>query len=1059
MREPLLKTKIIPPRIADYILYRGRLLKLLTANLNKRIISICADAGYGKTTLLAQFVKKITIPYVWYQVDKSDQDLSLFIQYCIEAMKKYASGFGKRTLSIIEHSRREIKTEILIGTFINELSELLYSRILFIFDDLQEIYEFKKIISGFEYFLNHIPPNVSIFISARSSPPFSLNRFHLKNESLDITQQDLKFTKDEIRILCKHMKGYDPRLAELKRLESNSEGWITYLQFLIQPDTQRAVIGKSKKSLLMSLYDYFEREVFSPLEEELKLFLTATSVFSYFSPKACDFLLSRNDSKVIVKRLEKRHLFISSYQTSQPQYMYHHLFRNFLKRKLKETGLHQKFHTRAGSYLEKEGFFSSALKHCYEAKDYPSIARLLEKFAEDYITFGKAERIKPYVESLPKALINSSPTLVRIKGRIYAWDCNWTRARLYYSRAQRIAHQRKLHQEVLKSILVQFQMNLDLGKQKGISKKIRKILHSKKIRSKKTRIDFLNYLAITLNLERKFKQSVSVFEEILKILKKMKDTYHIYRILHNLAVTNMEMGNFDCAQRYFEEVINKLRSNPSPTLILALNNLGHALTLQGKLTKVEEVLKEAMKYARLFNDKTKLCSSYECLGVSKILQDEFVQAEQLLKKAEQMALEISNNWLLSITWDGMAVLAINRGNFFEAKKYSDKSLELPIPALYKKSNLTTKIMIELALGNSNAAHKTLNQAIASLKGSKHLTMSSYVYFARLYLLKKEETKAKMFIKKAIKIAEKNSYDFLLIYELKHSPEIIRFLKKINFKTSYVQHILLRVPYSETTEIFVEPEGVKYDFIIRLFNTVQILKRGRKIKMRSWRKRRFQELFSFFADNRQTEVKREKIINTFWPDHRPTIAHQLFYNAIRKTIAKDVILFDKKTYSLSPKYRYWIDTEEFETLINKADRLVKDGNRAAGLIKYEEAASLYRGGFMDDFYSEWCQQRRRYFEGLYLYILRNLAQGHYELGNYDKALRFCNSVIMIRRSDSVSSSLIRIRIMRRRTVWRCGVMEHSMISVVYKTVSPGSRRSWHKVSRLHRGLKPSHSLKH
>jgi LuxR family maltose regulon positive regulatory protein len=995
MREPLLKTKIIPPRIADYILHRDRLLKLLTANLNKRIISICADAGYGKTTLLAQFVRNITIPYTWYHIDKSDQDLILFVRYLVEGMRKYASGFGKRTLSIIEHAHREIKTEILMGTFINELSELSHSRILFIFDDLQEVYEFKKIISGFEYLLNHIPPNVSIFVSTRSSLPFSLNRFHIKNESLDITQQDLKFTQDEIKILYKHVRGCAPRPSELKKLKSDSEGWITYLQFLIQPDTQRSVIGKSKKSLLMSLYDYFEREVFSPLEEELKLFLTATSVFSYFSPKACDFLLSRNDSKIMVKRLEKRHLFISSYQTPQPQYMYHHLFRNFLKKKLEETGLHQKFHNRAGSYLEKEGFFSSALKHCYEAKDYKSVARLLEKFAEDYITFGKAERIKPYVENLPKTLINSSPVLTRIKGRIYAWNCDWTRARVYYARAQRIAQQRKLHQEVLKSILVHLQMKLDLGKHRGIAKKIRKILNSKRIRTQKMRIDFLNYLAITLNLERKFKQSVPVFKEILKILKKIKNTYHTYRILHNLAVTNMEMGNFVCAQKYFEEVINKLRSNPSPTLILALNNLGHALTLQGKLSKVEEVLNEAMKYARLFNDKIKLCSSYECLGVSKILQNEFVHAEQLLKKAEHMALEIGNDWLLSITWDGMAVLAINRGNFFEAKKFSDKSLGLPIPALYKKSNLTTKVMIELALGNFDAAHKALNQAIASLKGSKHLIMGSYVQLARLYLLKRKRIRAKILIKRAIKIAEKNSYDFLLTYELKHSPEIIRFLKKSNFKTSYVQHVLLRLPYSEKTEIFVEPDVVKYDFIIRLFNSVQILKKGREIKMPSWRKRRFQEVFSFFVDNRQTEVKREKIINTFWPDHRPHIAHQLFYNAlylIRKTIIKDVIVSDKKIYSLSPKYQYWIDTEEFETLISKADRLVKDGNRAAGLIQYEEAASLYRGGFMDDFYSEWCQQRRRYFEGLYLYVLRNLAQGHYDLGNYDKALRFCKLFI-------------------------------------------------------------------
>ena len=138
MRELLLKTKIIPPRISDNTLYRDRLLKLLKSNLDKRIILVCADAGYGKTTLLAQFVKKLDTPYIWYQLDKSDQDFNVFIQYLIEGIKRYVPKFGKRTLGVIKDARgREIKLEILVGTFVNELLEFSKERILFLFDDFQ----------------------------------------------------------------------------------------------------------------------------------------------------------------------------------------------------------------------------------------------------------------------------------------------------------------------------------------------------------------------------------------------------------------------------------------------------------------------------------------------------------------------------------------------------------------------------------------------------------------------------------------------------------------------------------------------------------------------------------------------------------------------------------------------------------------------------------------------------------------------------------------------------------------------------------------------------------
>jgi LuxR family maltose regulon positive regulatory protein len=996
MEEPLLKTKIIPPRISDDTLIRNRLLNYLRSNIDKRLISVCADAGYGKTTLIAQFIKKIDIPYIWYQVDRADQDLMLFMRYLIEGLRMHVPGFGKRTLSVLKHSSGpRIQLEVLIGTFINELLEISQEKIVFIFDDLQEVYTSSKVMSGFESLLNHLPVNASIIVSARSNLPFSVEHLVLKNDVLDINQQDLKFNKEEIKMLCTRLGKFSPTHNEIATLESDSEGWITYLQFCVKPFGQRPQFSRSTKSLINRLYDYFDREVYSSLDDELKFFLAATSVFERLSPEACNFLTSRHDSGKILQEMEKRHLFLSIYDAPRPLYGYHRLFRDFLSLKLREQGIYQKIQQRAGTYVEKKKILSAAVEHYYEGENFKSVARLIAQLGDEYIAQGKVEFIKHYIENLPESIVNINPLLLRLRGNICIWYCNWDSAKSYYSQARRIAQHQKNHLEAFKITHAQLSMKLNLGNHRGVVREIKKVLRSKKLKNRKLRARFLNILGIAFSFERRLTQAIRAFEEVLKISKRLRDDAKVNVTLNNLATANSDSGNFSRAQHYLEILTDKLRKEPSPLLIAALYNLGALLKDQGTLTKAEKIAREGLKYSQLYNDKNMLCMSHINLGLIKIYSGELEQAEDLLNTAEKLAWEMGHNFRLSHVWNSMAELAIQRGDLYKAKQYSDKALELPIPAMNKAGFLITAAAVEISLRNLSTAERTLKQALPGVKESNYLLTMVYLQMARLYLLKKTEVKAKQFIQKSISLAEKNSYDFLMLYELNRCPDIVRFVKKMSLKSRYLQHILLKMPYPESLDIIVEPGETEYDIIIRLFGEVRITKRGKEIKTSSWRTRRFQELFCFFADNRQTEVKREKIINTFWPNHPPQMAKQLFYNAlysIRKTIVKDVILFDKKTYSLSAKYHYWIDTEEFETLINTADRLVKDGNRAAGLIQYEEAASLYRGGFMDDFYSEWCQQRRRYFEGLYLYILRHLAQGHYELGNYDKALRFCKLFI-------------------------------------------------------------------
>ncbi len=997
MEEFFLKTKITPPRIADTSLYRSRLLDLLASNIDKSMTLVCADAGFGKTTLLAQFVKKLDIPYSWYHVDSLDNDLNVFIRYLIEGTRRYIPKFGKRTLSLIsKSSRQEINVEIFIGTFINELLEIPVEKILFFLDNLQEAYSSKKIISGCKFLLNHIPNNVSIIISTRSAPPFSLEHLYNQHMILEIDRDDLRFNNHEIKMLYQHITGNTPRPRELKELEAASEGWITYLQYLIQSSRHmQPRIAEHNRSLLRRLYEYFEDEIFSRLEDSLKSFLVATSVFETFPAEACNFLLSRKNSANILEGIEKKHLFISSYDELHPLYRYHHLFRDFLSDRLKKDGLYQKFQNRAGLYWEKKGVVSVALQHYFEGRNFKSAARLVKRIGYEHITTAKFEFIESCLKRLPESIINNDTTLTCLKAGISRWNCDWHAAKSDYLRAKRQALCQRNYAEAFRSLYGYLTMKASLGKHRGIISQVRKVLRSTELKSVRLRVDFLNLIGSVLASKGRIKESKKVFEEQMKLSKRINDDYFV-NALHNLAVVNLELGNFAEAKEHFETLTLKLGSETSPLQIFLMINLGVVLMMQGSLEKAKQVFEESQRYAQLFNDRLKLCKSYYRLAWVNIYAGNLNDAEQLLNTAEELHIEIGYKLGLPYIWDARAELALNRGEFHEAEKCINKALSMPLPYLYRASHLITKSKVDLSLGNLSAAKKSIKESLVRLRECKHEMMRLYLQLGRFYLHKKNRSKAKNYVAKAFRLSKKNSYDFLLNYEIKFCPEITKFAEEVKIEPHYLQHLLSRQLDVEPTKIVVEPNLNDYDFVVRLFGNVEVSSNGTAIGNSAWRLRQFQEMFCFFVAHSSINLYRDKIISVFWPDHNPDTAKQLFYNAlyqIRKTVGvKDIITYSGREYLLSQKYRYWIDTEEFKSLIDEGNQSINKGDLVTGLIKHERAAALYRSGFMDNYYSEWCQNKRQYYEGLHLDVLRQLSAGYYKLGNFQKALQFCKLVI-------------------------------------------------------------------
>jgi LuxR family maltose regulon positive regulatory protein len=358
-RRLILQTKLQTPQLKRKILHRKRLLDELSDNLNKKLILVCADAGYGKTTLLVQLCQTLGKPFVFYELDVKDNDTATFFDYLVNGIRKYDMSFGKRVQSIIPQTRN---SEIIIGTFVNEFIEKFKEHFYIILDDYHHLQQNKEIAKHLDYLLRHLPTNLHLIISSSATPPLPLPYYASKQELFTIEKDHLQFNLEELRILLRNIYKLRIPEQEIVRIAEHSAGWITAVQLILQ---KICAAGEDKTGETLNRYlasgeevfNYFAQEVFKHLSKRIQEFLIQTSILEFFSSEICKSLFKMRQSKKIISSLENEHIFVSRLGE---KFRYHPLFHEFLGKKLSDYYPGKtiaKLHLRAGNYF----FFNKRL--------------------------------------------------------------------------------------------------------------------------------------------------------------------------------------------------------------------------------------------------------------------------------------------------------------------------------------------------------------------------------------------------------------------------------------------------------------------------------------------------------------------------------------------------------------------------------------------------------------------------------------------------------------------------------------------------------------------------
>ncbi|MBD0382400.1 LuxR C-terminal-related transcriptional regulator [Paenibacillus sedimenti] len=433
----VLFTKLSVPRDPLYLVSRERLMEKMSRSLHCKLSLIVAPPGFGKTTMVSDWLRNVQMQAGWISLDRGENDLLRFWGYVIAALEGIRPGVGTKSLSLLQSSMT-VSIEHMIALLVNDLFAIPEELVL-ILDDYHMV-ESEEVHRSLSYFLERIPGHIHLCIISRKFPPFPHGTLRANGQLNEIGIAELKFNEDEITSFwLKQMK--EPLSGEqLNRLSFLTEGWIAGIQLasMSSPDGLDHTLNHFSGNHRF-IVDYLLEEVFLQLPESIRKFLLQTSILERMNDDLCASVTGIPKEQPLLKFIEQANLFLIPLDGERYWYRYHHLFADFLRSRLKESGcdiplLHQK----AGAWFERHGFTEEAIDHALLANDYERASDLIERYAVVLLRRRELETLSRWFHGMPESIVRR-PALLIIQAYTEVLTGNQDRVSRHIEKLERAA--------------------------------------------------------------------------------------------------------------------------------------------------------------------------------------------------------------------------------------------------------------------------------------------------------------------------------------------------------------------------------------------------------------------------------------------------------------------------------------------------------------------------------------------------------------------------------------------------------------------------------------------
>ncbi len=985
---PLVITKILPPRRRGDVLRRGRLLDFLHRHVDRRLLLICGPAGYGKTTLLVDFADEIEAPVCWYTIGSEDCDAKVFFRYFVAAIARAFPQFGERMRPLLESYQdfgRE-PTE-LVGALVNELHAATSDFFFLVLDDYHLLDAQPTINKAIDLLLQYLPDNCHLAIASRTLPKITISRLAAHQQVAGLGVADLRFNGQEIRELLS--RNYNILLPDkqAEELAKESEGWISAILLTRHSLWQGEFEGLfSAGAGSASLFDFLATEVFAAQPPPIQRFLLYSSVLEDVSAERCEQLFGAEGAAGTLRTLEEDNLFLS--RMDGEWYRYHNLFRDYLLARLaeQEPEAYRRLNVRAAEMAAARGDWSQAVGHYLRAGELAAVAGLVEAQAAALIEGGLWETVVQWTDPLQGTPLGERPAIKLARGQCLLYRGSGEEPPRLLSEAVEGYRAQGDRNGMVRALATRSMVLRARGRYDEAVADCEAALSLTTGDDDPVALEVLKQLGTCLGQQGKLGESVAVLERALKLSERLFREYDAGYIDYTLGVTQARMGNTARASVHYQRAVQHWEAASAPThLAQALNSRGMLYYYQGEYYLAASCFEEALAKGRESGNMR--LEAYAMSSLADVYRDTDRYAEAMQKY--EIALVVAER--LRDAFLGIYILCAIGNTYRYQSDYAraERTIKRALLQAEERGSAYEIGLCEIALGAVYNELEEYARAVRHLKraerllgqaGMKRETAVAHLHLAQTAFVSGCRREAKTHLTAAVETAAELGYDEFLFVEGRRLRPLLAWAVANHVGGKRLSLVLQRVdacqpppPTLSLVPTLTVIESPRMPTVrARALGSSEVLCDGEPVERQRWQTDKAREMF-FYLLGSQGWVRRDQIMCALWPDLDAARAESSFHTTLhrlRRALFAEVVEQGSGRYRCNPEAAVWYDVAEFESALAMAKGLADEDEKQRALRK---AIDLYRGGFLEDCFSEWADSKRKHLEQKYLGALDTLAR--------------------------------------------------------------------------------------
>lgn len=1009
----VIRTKLIPPPRNARTLERPRVNQILKQALDYRLTILQAEAGYGKSTALAELAADLPA-VVWYLANEEDNDPLVFLlQLCHALQQNLPQGANLPTpfLEAWDGAQGPLPWRQILDQIINAIADGQRVPSLLILDDAHLLTDNGDLPLILDRLIGLAPASFHVLLSGRPTISLpTLTRWRAQGEALVLDQSILMFTKTEIASLFGTHYGLELTSEELDSLLEYTEGWAIGLQLIWQSIRSQSPLTLEfplswQADSLETLFQMLTHEVFARQPVDVREFLLITATLRDLHPDVCNILLESaghipGDASSMLAYLRRQDLFVV--ETAEGFLRYHHIFHNFLRQQSpleRQNG----WNRQAAEYFLAHKDPESAIYHLLQAQAWEEVAELLDTYAPTLFSAGRLDTLASYIDLLPSGSLHQHPILLFTLGELARVYSRFDEALGWYKQAELTWRTR--------------------GQQDGIARALRG--------QARVYLDTVNP-----------SHAEHLLEEAIRLSDGFEDREAQVRLYELLAENKLNSGHVEEAERLRQRAENLRAEGPSNDqlwfrVLLRTGRLDEARSGLEQLAATEDRSPVQMPRA---HRETKLLLSliYSFIGSSReayqsalagtqrgdALKSPFVTAVGHMRQGHALNLnpdedrtvqaltEFEKTIELSQTLDvprlsveanwGLCRAYGYRGDLQRAQVHAQQAIDIATEAgdewIASLTRLTMGASLMLA-ARYEAAESWLTRAVLGFDecSDSFGRSAARLWLAFGYFKQKRFERIAQTLPETLAICQQKGYAFFFTRPTLLGPQDERMFvplllhARLNaWESGYVDRLLSNLGLRD---IEIHPG---FRLRVQTLGSFRAWRGNEPIPSNGWRRESARQLFQLFLTYRHAPLDRDQICEYLWPQAELTIAQRNFKIALntlyqvlepeRDPGSESAFIFrDGATYTLRPNADLWLDAEEFSRLVQQA------GASDAELL--QKAIELYRGDYLPDaLYETWVAEEREHLVSLFLESADRLTELLLGQAKYAEAIDLSQRVL-------------------------------------------------------------------